>query len=81
MKTAGTVVAIEREGEAKSVRDLESGWTDPETKCQIETDDGEVIWASVVTFRLARPDEWFRRERIRVYQDEHSVWNPCKDWN
>ena len=49
----GTVTAIELGGEAKDERDLKSGWISVGTRCKIETDDGEVIWARVLTFALA----------------------------
>ena len=75
----GTVTAIEFGGEAKDERDLKSGWISVGTRCKIETDDGEVIWARVLTFELAAVGEWFSRSQIRVYKDGHGVWNVYGD--
>ena len=66
MTRTGTVAAIELGGEAKDDRDLTSGWIAVGTICKIETDDGEVVWARVMTFGLATVGEWFRRKQIRV---------------
>jgi hypothetical protein len=79
MTTTGTVTAIELGGEAKDARDLKSGWIAVGTRCRIETDDGEVVWARVMTFGLATVGEWFRRKQIRARKDEHGVWNVCDD--
>lgn len=75
----GTVTAIELGGEAKDHRHQACGWIAVGTRCKIAIDDGEVIWAQVMTLGLTTVGEWFRRKRIRVYKDEHDVWNVCGD--
>jgi len=69
------VTAIELGGEAKGDRDLKSGWIAVGTSCKIETDDGEVVWARVMTLGKATVGGWFRRPQIRVGKDEYGVWN------
>ncbi|MCY4558664.1 MAG: hypothetical protein OXF79_20270 [Chloroflexi bacterium] len=79
MTRTGTVTAIELDGEAKDERDRKSGWIAVGTRCKIETDDGEVLWARVMTFGLATVGEWFQRDRIRVRLDECGAWNVYDD--